>query len=97
MPDKRRFAVTGDGVLYIKLSIIQSKLRKESKIKQLTEEVVVAVWVGSFDEGGEGVMRKWTIVVGEDHQTRLSQGVPHASKASPPLKSEGKLTPFNTG
>ena len=54
MPDKRRFAVTGDGVLYIKLSIIESKLGKESKIKQLTGEEVVGVWVGSFDEAGKG-------------------------------------------
>jgi hypothetical protein len=81
MPDNRRFAVTGDGVLYIKLSMIQSKLGKESKIKQLTGEKVVGV--GSFDGGGKGVMRKWTIVVGEDHQTRLiARGTPRVKSSA---------------
>jgi hypothetical protein len=51
MPDNRRFAVTGDGVLYIKLSMIQSKLGKQSKIKQLTGEEVVEVWFIRWGKG----------------------------------------------
>jgi hypothetical protein len=52
MPDKRRFAVTGEGVLYIKVSSMMAIKKRGKKVKQLTGGGVG--WVEEGAGGGGG-------------------------------------------